>query len=324
MVTARDICIDAINEAGALGVGQTPLAEDINAAFTRLQRMLKLWQTKRWLTPSLQDIKFLSTGAKSYSVGLGGDINIQRPNDVKGGYVVQQNTGSNPVSLPLTKIFSYEDYIRITVKDLPSLPDHFFYDAQYPLANLFAWPKPQAGQYELHFIIQSLFGFGSTIDDGSITTGGAAYTDGNYANVALTGGVGEGATADITVTAGAVAVVNLLTGGQDYAIGNILSVNPADIGGTGAGFTWTVSDITSDIDSQIIMPDEYEEPIMYNLSLRVCSYYQVQPQPITEKLAKAGYNTIRQNNTEIPALTMPLAPGVRTGKAFNIYNADGY
>ena len=72
------------------------------------------------------------------------------------------------------------------------------------------------------------------------------------------------------------------------------------------------------------MPEEYEEPLMYNLALRACSYYQVKPQPITERLAKAGLATIRQQNTQIPALTMPAAPGVRTGKAFNIYNADGY
>lgn len=324
MTTARDICTDAISEAGALGVGQTALAEDINAAFTRLQRMISVWNSQRWLLPSLQDLHFDSTGAKSYTVGLGGDINIQRPNDVKGAYVIQKNTGSNPVSLQLKKIFSYEDYIRITIKDLPSLPDHFFYDAQFPLANLFPWPIPQAGQYEIHFIIQNLLGFGSTILNGSITTGGAAYTDGIYNNVALTGSVGSGATADITVTAGAVALVNLLTGGQDFAIGNILTADAADIGGTGDGFTWTVDNITSTLDSTLIMPIEYEEAVMYNLSLRVCSYYQVQPQPITMKLAKAGLNIIRKNNAQIPALTMPAAPGVRTGKAFNLFNADGY
>lgn len=323
MTTARTICLDAIAESGASGVGQTPLSEDIEAAFTRLQRMMKLWQTKRWLTPSLQDLKFTSTGAKSYTVGLGGDINIQRPNDIKGAYVVQLNTGSNPVSLGMTKIFSYEDYIRIVVKNLPSLPDHFFYDAQYPIANFFAWPIPQAGQYELHILIQSLFGFGSTINAGTISSSGAGYTDGIYNNVELTGALVSGVTADITVTAGAVALVNILTGGQDAAIGNILTASAADIGGTGAGFTYTVDDITSDMDSEIIMPDEYEEPVMYNLALRVCSYYQVEPQAITMKLAKAGLATIRQNNTQVPTLSMPRAPGVRTGRAFNLYNADG-
>lgn len=320
---ARDIVIDAIDESGALGVGQSPLPEDLNKIFVRMQRMVKAWQQKRWLLPSLQELSFVADGSKSYTFGLGGNINIKRPNDIKGAYVIQLNTGSNKVSLPLKKITSYEDYIRITVKDLPSLPDHFFYDAQYPLANFFPWPIPNA-QYEIHVIFQSLLGFGSTIANGAITTpGGPPAVDGIYPSVALTGGIGSGATADITVTGSKVALVNLLTGGKDFAIGNILSAAPADIGGC-IGFTWTVKDITSTIDSEIIMPEEYEEALMYNLALRACSFYQVDPIKETKQLAKAGLNTIRQNNTQVPTLTMPAAPGVRTGKAFNLYNADGY
>lgn len=323
MTTARDLCTDAIKESGALGVGQTALPEDINDAFTRLQRMISVWQKNRWLIPSLQEITFTASAATYYTVGLGGDVNIIPPSDVKGGYVVQRNTGTTPVSLQLKKIFSYEDYIRISVKQLQSLPTHFFYDNGYPLAKLYPWPIPNS-IYELHFLTQSRLGFASSIESGSITAGGTLYTDGNYEDVALTGGSGSGAQADITVTAGVVALVNIAAPGQGYAIGDILGVNAADVGGTGSGFKWTVDNITSNLDSQIIMPEEYEEAIMYNLALRVCSMYQVPPIDETRRLAKAGLNNIRKNNTQVPALVMPAAPGVRTGKSFNIYNADGY
>lgn len=323
MTTARELCIDALKESGQLGVGQTPLAEDINDAFTRLQRMLSTWQKQRWLVPSLQEFSFTADGSQYYTVGLGGDVNIIPPSDIKGGYVIQRNTGQNPVSLPLKKIFSYEDYIRISVKSLSSLPNYFFYTNEYPLAKLFPWPVPNS-TYDLHFIYQSRIGFGSTISKGSITTGGTLYTDGVYEAVELTGGVGSGATADITVTGGVVSIVTLATGGQDFAIGNILTADAADIGGTGSGFSWTVENITSDLDTELVAPEEYEEAIMYNLTLRVCSQYQVEPMPQTRMLAKAGLNNIRKNNTQVPALTMPAAPGVRTGRAFNIYNPDGY
>jgi len=323
MTTARDLCLDAINESGANGVGQTPLAEDINAAFTRLQRMVAVWQTNRWLVPSLQNIKFNSTGAKSYSVGIGGDINIQRPDDIKSAYVVQLNTGSTPVSLGMEKIFAYENYAQIAVKDLFSLPDHFFYDAQYPLANYYPWPIPQSGQYELHIIVKSLLGFGTTITQGAITAGGGAYVDAIYPNVSLTGGSGTGATADITVTGGAVALLNLDTGGQNYAIGDVLSASNTDLGGIGTGFKYTVQNTGPTIDTVISMPPEYEEALMYNLALRVCSYYQVDPIKTTKAIAKSSLNVIRKANTQVPRLTMPAAPGVRTGRAFNIYNPDG-
>lgn len=323
MSTARELCTDALKESGTLGVGQTALSEDINDAFTRLQRMIAVWQKNRWLVPSLQDYSFTADGSRFYTVGLGGTINIIPPSDIKGAYVIQRNTGQNQVSLGMKKIFSYEDYIRISIKDLQSLPNYFFYDNGFPLAKFYPWPVPNS-TYEVHFIYQNRLGFGSTISNGAITTGGAAYTNGQYNTVALTGGVGSLATADITVTGGAVAVVNLATGGQDFAIGNILTAAAADIGGTGAGFTWTVSNITSNLDTEIIMPEEYEEAIMYNLTLRVCSMYQVEAMPQTIRLAKAGLNNIRKNNTQVPTLTMPAAPGVRTGKSFNIYNPDGY
>lgn len=322
MTTARDLCTDAIKESGALGVGQTALAEDINDAFNRLKRMVAVWQKQRWLVPSLTHYHFTADGSISYTIGLGGDINIPRPSDIKGAYVVQLNTGSNPVSLPLSKIFSFEDYIRISVKNLPSLPDHFFYDGANPLANFYPWPIPNS-QYEIHFIAISPLGFGSTITEGEITTGGALYTDGVYQTIELIGGSGEGAVVDITITGGVVALVNLSAGGDGYAIDDVLLVNPANVGGTGAGFTWTVQNIGPNLDTEITLTPEYEEALMYNLALRVCSMYQVEPISETKRLAKSGLNVIRKNATQVPRLSMPSAPGVRTGKAFNLYNADG-
>lgn len=320
---AKDIVIDAIDESGALGVGQSPLPEDLNKIFTRFQRMIKAWNQNRWLVPSLQDISFLADGSKSYSIGIGGDIDIQRPNQIKAAYVIQRNTGQTPVSFPLRIIPSYEDYALLAIKDLQSLPDHYFYDGAFPLANFFPYPIPNS-LYELHIVIQNLLGFGSTIATGHIVTGGLLYTNGIYQDVELIGGAGSGATCDITVTAGSVALLNLDTGGKDFAIGNILSTPAAQIGGTGTGFTYIVDTITSTIDSEIIMPDEYEEALMYNLALRACSFYQVDPIDETKRIAKASLNTIRKNNTQIPTLQMPNAPGLRRGKAFSLYNPDGY
>lgn len=285
--------------------------------------MVAAWQKQRWLVPSLERYSWQADGSEKYTIGLGGDINIPRPSQIKGAYVIQRNTGSNPVSLQLRMIPSYEDYIRITIKSLNSLPDHFFYDGANPLGNFYPWPIPNS-TYDLHIIVQSQLGFGSTIIEGAISDGGAAYTDGQYQTIALSGGEGEGAVADITVTAGVVALVNLSAGGQGYAIGDVLSADAASIGGTGAGFTWTVQNIGPNLDTVITLPPEYEEALMYNLSLRAGSAYQVQVLDETKRLAKSSLNVIRKNATQVPLLQMPAAPGVRTGKAFNLFNADGY
>lgn len=75
-------------------------------------------------------------------------------------------------------------------------------------------------------------------------TGGSAYTDGTYTNVPLTGGLGFGAIATITVTAGAVTAVALTNLGAAYSSGDVLSATQANLGGTGSGFSVLVSTIT--------------------------------------------------------------------------------
>jgi len=70
---------------------------------------------------------------------------------------------------------------------------------------------------------------------------GSGYTNGTYTNVALSGGSGYGATADITVSGGAVTAATLVRGGQWYTTSDTLSC--ALIGG-GTLFALPVATIT--------------------------------------------------------------------------------
>ncbi|WP_316228368.1 MULTISPECIES: hypothetical protein [unclassified Bradyrhizobium] len=75
-------------------------------------------------------------------------------------------------------------------------------------------------------------------------TAGSAYTNGTYNGVALTGGSGSGATANITVSGGAVTAVTLVSGtptSGGYRVGDVLSAAASTIGGTGSGFSIPVS-----------------------------------------------------------------------------------
>lgn len=76
----------------------------------------------------------------------------------------------------------------------------------------------------------------------STLVGGSSYTAGTYNGVALTGGTGTGATANIVVGGGgAVTTVTIVDAGSGYDVGEVLSAAAANIGGTGSGFTITVA-----------------------------------------------------------------------------------
>lgn len=60
--------------------------------------------------------------------------------------------------------------------------------------------------------------------------GGSNYSDGNYFNVPLIGGYSNGAIANITVLAGQVQNVDILTSVSGYLVGDVLSVLPEQIG----------------------------------------------------------------------------------------------
>jgi hypothetical protein len=70
---------------------------------------------------------------------------------------------------------------------------------------------------------------------------GSGYTSGTYTNVALSGGSGYGATANITVTSGAVTAATLVRGGQWYTTSDTLS---CQLIGAGTLFALPVATIT--------------------------------------------------------------------------------
>ncbi len=78
----------------------------------------------------------------------------------------------------------------------------------------------------------------------------------------------------------------------------------------------------TNINSAFTLPDEYAEAVHYNLALRICSAYQVDPKRGTGGLAKVSLNTIKVTNTQIPELQMP--PALQRGNTFSIFNPDGY
>lgn len=90
----------------------------------------------------------------------------------------------------------------------------------------------------------------SHIVSGSITAAGSGYTNGTYRDIQMSGGTGVNAYVNITIAGGVVTSVTIVQhGGNGYTVGDVLSTSAGNIGGTGSGFTWTVSAISTPLAS---------------------------------------------------------------------------
>ena len=63
--------------------------------------------------------------------------------------------GPGYVDLQLGLIQSREDYNRIALKSMASVPMGVFYDSAYPVGQLYFWPIPLAAAYELHIFTKA-------------------------------------------------------------------------------------------------------------------------------------------------------------------------
>ncbi len=328
MTTAREICELALTEAGVVGLGQTANPEDINKAFRLLHNMLAMWRKKRWIVPNLIDISAPGNSLISNRIGPGQYYNTARPDKIQAAYFKQLNSGdvANDVSYLLIPIWSYEDYAeKIQLKNLKSWPIYYFYDNAFPYGNVFIWPIP-TNQYEIHLILKGPLDFVTQLDEGTISVGGTGYADGvvpavPFINVSSLGNEG---TAEITVAGGVITNVTVDGAGYGYKIGDILSVENTLLGGTGSGFLWTVDKVVDSLDAEMTLPDEYAEPIHYNLSIRLTALYQYPANPVSGKLAVLGLNALKVSNTQISRLQMPGALRFGNGNGFYIFNADSF
>jgi hypothetical protein len=164
--TAGSIINLALKMIGVLGVGQSAQAEDVNDAMTVMNMMLAQWQRKRWLVYALDDVSMTSTGSEVYTLGATGTWAIPRPDKIEAAFVrLLYPASAQQVDYQLDLLESREDYNRIALKGLSTFPQIAFYDAAYPVGNLYLWPWPASSQFEIHLSIKTQLSSFSDLTD---------------------------------------------------------------------------------------------------------------------------------------------------------------
>lgn len=166
-MTPNDLIKLALKMTGTVGVGQTPLSEDMNDAFAVLNMMLGQWNRRRWLVYHLVELTKVSTGALSYSVGPAGAFDTPRLVGIEAAFIrLLNNASPNQVDFQLQILTSYEDYAAIPIKSQAGFPQIAFLDTGVPFGTLYVWPVPASGLYEIHLVVRAaLAGFDKISDD---------------------------------------------------------------------------------------------------------------------------------------------------------------
>ena len=191
--------------------------------------------------------------------------------------------------------FIREAYPQPTDTGLPKY--YALFGSQYTNTNELSFilgPTPDASyNVELHY-----YYYPTSIVQGAITAGtitaGSGYINNLYSNVPITGGSGTGATANITVAGNVVTNVRFNNLGNFYVVGDVVSASTTNLGGTGSGFTFTITAVDNTLGTSWL-GDNYDPCLLYG-SLREAILFQKGEQDMVAYYEKQFQDAMSQLN----------------------------
>jgi len=143
MVTS-DLIRATLRLIGAISSSETPAADESSDALEALNLMLGSWGASRFLSASTGKVTKAMTGAASYTIGSGGDIDTTRPTAL---YVVTYTYGGIDYNV---KVIDYADYQKIGLKTVSgTIPDFVALKPDNPLSTIYLYPIPTTGTLTL-------------------------------------------------------------------------------------------------------------------------------------------------------------------------------
>jgi hypothetical protein len=325
MPTPLDIIKLALKDAGALGVGQTPLSEDVDDAFRRLNWMVSTWARKRWLIWHLVDVAKISTGAQSYTVGPGGDFNLpRRPHRLHAAFLRQNPGAPIPSNPPVTVTPSGSPFVYIAPSNGTLLVSGGNVTGLFVsrISGDSAWQTTTSpislsadDAVQVVYTVAPAMSFTPAVSNniqGTIPSNAVDFplevlqSREDYNRIRIKG---------------LQSFPSYIFYDTDYPIGRVwpYPYPQANLYELHLTFMEQLPEFTS-LTQEIALPPEYMAALHYNLALRLRSAYQlpVPPNDMVAALANDALNTIRGANTQIGRLTMPI--GLSGGRIYNPYS----
>lgn len=154
--TGLDLVTGTLRKIGQYAPGETLDAQDAQDAMDTFNGMLDLWSAQNLsVYNQIETVKSLTSGQASYTVGLGGDFNIERPLRMVKAYS-RITTGNSSIDFPC-QLVALQKYADIGLKSQPGpWPKMAYYNSGFPLGTLTFWPVPSGGM-EFHLWSDQVF-----------------------------------------------------------------------------------------------------------------------------------------------------------------------
>ncbi len=151
MATALDIVVRAYKALTVVSVSSatSPTTEQRNDGLVAFQSLLDSWDTENLtLSRVRENILNLQVGVSSYTVGIGGTINVARPMQIIQAYI--QDGGGNNYPLTIRTRDQWNMIGNRSAIITSQIPTDIFYDPVYPLGVLSVFPYPLTS-YQIFF-----------------------------------------------------------------------------------------------------------------------------------------------------------------------------
>lgn len=159
MTTARDLITSSMRLGTILASGETPTADEAIDGLKSLNDILENWSTENLSVWQQDNIQFaLTPGVASYTIGIGGTINVTRPVRVSPSF-----TRINGVDFPM-QTWGQAEYDQVPVKSIGGIPQMLVYINDYPLGQIIFYPIPAAPVSTLFLSCDRLLTFPLTLD----------------------------------------------------------------------------------------------------------------------------------------------------------------
>ena len=145
--TIRELITGSLRLINVVQANEVPTADDMNISFEAFTGMLDNWSTEKLSIYSINYYDFSFTPNKqTYTLGPGGDWDIERPMELTSMYVRYETNATGPVptkvDIPMEKLTD-EQYAAIAVKNVRAIfPTKFYDNGDYPLRTITVWPIP--------------------------------------------------------------------------------------------------------------------------------------------------------------------------------------